>query len=255
MIAGRFRRKASKSATGNNGVTGPKHGGQQLCASIATIWVGRVPRAVCLRTSAIRADEPCVARGAAPAGFTLIEILLVLALVAIMTALAWPMLQRPFANRRLYAAADLVRAGWCQARSEAIRSGHTFAFRYLPEGDRFMVEPESDPAGGMTDTAGTDGSMMMAEDEVTHPVETALPEGVKFVVGDASSDAAAMESSAGGATEAEAGWSEPILFYPDGTTSDARLVLGNECGSAMEVALRGLTGVVTTGDVTASGNQ
>jgi prepilin-type N-terminal cleavage/methylation domain-containing protein len=189
------------------------------------------------------------------AGFTMIEVLLVLALLVVVTALAWPMLQRPFANRRLYAAADLVRAGWCNARSGAIRSGHTYAFRYLPEGDRFCVQPEDDSgAGGMSDASGSgvDGTPMPSDDEYSQPVERTLPDGVKFVAGDTSTDAMA-DAGADMPPDGDASWSEPILFYPDGTTSDAHLMLGNESGSAMEVTLRGLTGAVTTGEVVAGG--
>ena len=40
-----------------------------------------------------------------------------------------------------------------------------------------------------------------------------------------------------------------ILFHPDGTTSDARLVLKNDRGRAMELSLRGLTGTVTVGEM------
>ena len=43
--------------------------------------------------------------------------------------------------------------------------------------------------------------------------------------------------------------SDPILFYPDGTTSTSRLRLHNEYGRWMELSIRGLTGVVTVGPI------
>ena len=44
-------------------------------------------------------------------------------------------------------------------------------------------------------------------------------------------------------------WSAPIYFYPDGTSSDARLQICNDRNGAIELMLRGMTGVVKVGDV------
>ena len=46
----------------------------------------------------------------------------------------------------------------------------------------------------------------------------------------------------------EGSWSTPILFYPDGTTSDASLVLTGSRGTSIRVTLRGLTGVASVTD-------
>jgi len=46
-----------------------------------------------------------------------------------------------------------------------------------------------------------------------------------------------------------AGRSTPILFYPDGTTSTARLLLRNEYDRSIELSLRGLTGVARVGEL------
>ena len=45
------------------------------------------------------------------------------------------------------------------------------------------------------------------------------------------------------------GWSEPILFYPDGSASTATVVLKNEYDRSIELSLRGLTGVITVGEI------
>jgi len=47
-------------------------------------------------------------------------------------------------------------------------------------------------------------------------------------------------------------WSWPICFYPDGTADSASVWLENEKGRRMEVRLRGLTGVVTVGSLSAA---
>ena len=80
-----------------------------------------------------------------------------------------------------------------------------------------------------------------------------LPEDISFAAGQTRVDsrAAAFESDsqAIGADQLEAGRSKPILFYPDGTTSSARLMLKNKQNRRIELALRGLTGVVTVGQL------
>ena len=66
-------------------------------------------------------------------------------------------------------------------------------------------------------------------------------------------DPAATETeiAAGPQEAATSDWSDPIFFYPDGTTSDAQLTLKNGQGRAIELNLRGLTGTVDVGDILA----
>jgi hypothetical protein len=48
-------------------------------------------------------------------------------------------------------------------------------------------------------------------------------------------------------------WSPPIIFYPDGQSSDALLSIAHEDGRAITVTLRGLTGISRKGEIGASG--
>jgi hypothetical protein len=45
------------------------------------------------------------------------------------------------------------------------------------------------------------------------------------------------------AAATSSGWSPPIVFYPDGTASDATVLLANPSGLTLRVTLRGLTGI------------
>jgi hypothetical protein len=45
------------------------------------------------------------------------------------------------------------------------------------------------------------------------------------------------------------GWSKPILFYPDGTTSTATILIKNDQARCMELHLRGLTGAVAVSSI------
>ncbi len=74
-----------------------------------------------------------------------------------------------------------------------------------------------------------------------------LPEGVCFVVGATAADTRAELTAATSQStvDAELLQTDPIFFYPDGTTSTSRLRLENEFGRAIELSLRGLTGVAS----------
>ncbi len=45
----------------------------------------------------------------------------------------------------------------------------------------------------------------------------------------------------------EDGWSQPIVFQPNGRTNNAQIRLRGERDAVVDVSLRGLTGVATSG--------
>ena len=189
-------------------------------------------------------------------GVTLMEVLLVLAVLVMITSLAWPTLNRAFETQRLRKAADLVRAAWGRARVKALSTGRIHIFQYTVGGDRYAIQQRT--TGEVTvDAAADDLPTGFADASYENPTpfgqERQLPEGVTFVGSQTVSDtrAAMVAAEANQFRSVEQGWSNPIFFYPDGTTSTARLVLKNQRGRTIELALRGLTGVVTVGDVQA----
>jgi prepilin-type N-terminal cleavage/methylation domain-containing protein len=194
-------------------------------------------------------------------GFTLIEVLLVMVLLAIITAFSWPAVRKTFANRRLQTAADAVRTQWCQARVQAMQSGHTYAFRYAVGSDHFCLEPQDQPNSSVSSTNGGVGSSTSGdsglggpnEDALLPREERALPEGIKFLADDSAGGdptASPVDQQTVASGDASDGWSDAILFYPDGTTSNAQLMLSGEGPSAIRLILRGITGTVTVSDTT-----
>lgn len=187
-------------------------------------------------------------------GFTLMEVMLTLCLLVIIASLAWPTLDKPFANQRLRKSADLIRAEWGEARVEALNSGLTYIFQFTIGGDRYRIQrqaaPETPPDAEYDDTS-TDPSTALQFDAESAETEHTLPEGVTFVNAKTALDsrAATVESEADVTLSMEETWSEPILFFPDGTTSTARLILQNRHNRCIELNLRGLTGVVKVGEV------
>jgi hypothetical protein len=78
-----------------------------------------------------------------------------------------------------------------------------------------------------------------------------LPDGITFVGGDSATDSrgAAAEQSAPSGAGAQAAWSPPILFYPDGSSSDAYVIVGNTRQMGIRVELRGMTGTARVGEI------
>jgi len=186
------------------------------------------------------------------------EVLLVLAIVAIIAALTWPALEKPMANRRLHSAADEVRTEWCQARIEAMRSGRTYAFRYEVGGDRFYSEPENGPnARPSCDASATvnldaRGTKPGASTDAARPSDNkTLPKGIRFL-GEKTNQGMTPALSSAAKTPSQdqpvGGWSNPIFFYPDGTASDVQLGLVCNRSYAVRVSLRGSTATATVAD-------
>jgi hypothetical protein len=79
-----------------------------------------------------------------------------------------------------------------------------------------------------------------------------LPDGVKFLADEARNDdlsALPPDIEPESLDDLADGWSDPIFFYPDGTTSDVRLVLAGDQGRAVCVMLRGITGTASVADL------
>jgi Tfp pilus assembly protein FimT len=268
----------SQAEPGNEGsgvgVRGPGFRIQQLVGSGQWTVDSAKPQAV-----------SCGIRHSALRGLTLIEVMLTLCLLVIMGAMALPQFEKAFSNHRLRKAADLVRTQWCKARVEAMNTGCLRVFRYEIDSNHFRVEG---PTGMMADPSATDAVQIILRDNARSAGNNAnlggivdyqdktLPKGISFALGmteaDTRSALVASQLASGGIGSANnmpaagaapdgnefvapGGWSDPIFFYPDGTTSSARLVLKNKDGRMIELLLRGLTGVVKVGDITSSLQQ
>jgi Tfp pilus assembly protein FimT len=194
--------------------------------------------------------------------------LLVLALLVMIAALAVPALQLTLKNQRLRKSGDLLRSRMGKARVRAMKTGRMHALWVEPDGNHYRIEPwiTGDVAlegnqtavqgvqgvGGVGGVPGVGGLAGANSSPINDPnlmmTEETLPEGILFYAAETLQDnraALALQqgtsASAGGAQSAPT--APPILFYPDGTTSSARLVVTDGQGSFVVVALRGLTGI------------
>ncbi|NLS96025.1 MAG: hypothetical protein GXX96_28135 [Planctomycetaceae bacterium] len=185
---------------------------------------------------------------------TLIEVLLVLALLVMLAAMTWPALDRPMADQRLRKAADRVRTAWVRARIDAMSTGRTYVFRCTFESDEYTVESQAGVESVETITSSNQGqfddSTAVATAEPLSTRTRKLPKDIRFVEGEVTEDtrATAVETLTENTTADAGQCSDPILFFPDGTTSTATLVLESKYERRIELSLRGLTGVTTVGD-------
>jgi type II secretory pathway pseudopilin PulG len=184
---------------------------------------------------------------ARPSGLTLVEVVLVLSLLVVIAAVSMPLLNGSFSRAHLNSASELLRDAWSRGRLAAMQSGQIQTFRFEPKGGHFQLRsldelglPES------SELPEEDPDAEHSASDILRLSPSRLPDNVIFAAGDvaASSQVAALL----GSSKAEA-WSAPILFNPDGTTSDASLLLQNDRGQTIRVTLRGLTGIASAGEI------
>jgi prepilin-type N-terminal cleavage/methylation domain-containing protein len=186
-------------------------------------------------------------------GFTLLEMLIVLAVVVAVASMGWPSLRKLSHKSTLREAARQVRNVLARARLEAIESGGVRLFRYCPGTGVFEV------SAGSTAEEGAAATLFPAEGSAPSPrvpdrglesaktEQTLLPEGVCFV--DPRWTGSSIPSPAPAALDGLPGWSQPVVFFPNGRATDAFIRLECQDRYFVVVALRGLTGTVQLGPV------
>jgi len=179
--------------------------------------------------------------------FTLVEMLLTLCILAVLATLCWPAVNRMLDAQRLASGAQQVRNRWYQARVKAIDSGVTYVFQYALGGADYRVQPLAAESSADADALDADSD---APPSTAASATRSLPEGVAFTCAElAGGNPLSAATSSQSEPVAPVQWSEPILFYCDGTSTSAKVMLVNRRGRTIEVALRGLTSVATIGEV------
>ncbi len=162
----------------------------------------------------MRKQENKIVRTPRPA-YTLFELMLILVLLILLAAIAYPSLDSLLGTFRMNAAADMLRASWADARASAMNEGRAYRFAVLPN----LV------------------------------VDDALPKGVRFATPDSYQSAALYqtgESSLPVGSVDSNSWSTIVTFLPDGTTKeDVEIVFTGSGARPLDIKLRALTGAVT----------
>jgi prepilin-type N-terminal cleavage/methylation domain-containing protein len=176
-------------------------------------------------------------------GFTLLEVVLVAALLVILAAITYPTASSMFAHEKVKAAADSVRGSMANARSRAVSEGRRYKLAIVANKGNFRIAPDSPSywSGSGTGDEGTSnssGPLVMTDK---------LPKGISF----STSGSDSSSGSSGGDDDANESiswdsWSDAATFLPDGTaTEDRDITLSVNGTKPVVLKLRAMTGTVT----------
>ena len=212
-----------------------------------------------------------------PRGFTLLELMIVLAILAMLMAVAWPSLRRPLMRSATQQAARQLVRDLARARMAAIDSGQIVALRFELGGPQYVVElaeslrdsedatPEviedtdqtdQDRAAGAADEADTPDDFAFAarlEEDVVFrdPAEVSedeLPPGstLREMLEDEQQETEEVKPLIDN-EGTDRTFSPPVFFYPTGRAENAEFVLLGPDEYRITVKLRGLTGAASLG--------
>jgi prepilin-type N-terminal cleavage/methylation domain-containing protein len=171
----------------------------------------------------------------ARSGFTLLELLLVMAILLVVMAIGVPAIDSMMASGNVKAARDMVRARWADMRGRAMKEGRPYVFSVMYNTGKFMIAPE-DP--NEASDSGDDPSI---------DYEGELPPNVLF----AKADGAASAAPSGGT-----GYEPLAVYLADGTArDDVQIMFGNGSSQSIGLQIRSLTGQVTMVDPPKGGSQ
>ncbi len=196
-------------------------------------------------------------------GFTLLELLLVIALLGVLGSIAIPTFAMLLGDRRLVRAANEMGEEMMRLRIRAMREGRTMMMDGVLEEAVIRVRPFQSLADSIEafDQTGSQSAMLNGADQaVVVALETdsdsereiQLPDDVVLQGVAVVSAARAAEIEQQTVADQGGGYSRPILFYPDGTTSTAAVSLQHATDGRITIKMRGITGDVTIGEVQAA---
>jgi prepilin-type N-terminal cleavage/methylation domain-containing protein len=184
-------------------------------------------------------------------GFTLFEMVLVLAIVVILAAMAYPALSNLVGKdglsgkRGQTAALDDLRGKLAEARSRAMDEGRPYRVAVMPGKGNFRVAPDGDQYwGGSGQAAGNN------QGRKPLVLACALPHGSRFADPDAipasSSNADEVTSQAPDQVSPSA-YQKLVVFRPDGTArDDARIAVVTVGTRPVVCQIRAMTSNLTT---------
>jgi prepilin-type N-terminal cleavage/methylation domain-containing protein len=190
-------------------------------------------------------------------GYTLLEMIVVLAVVASLSAVILPALLRPAGKAELRQLAKQVQAALLDARTRAVESGVVQEFRYEPGGRRYEIVSRDEEDGVRPPGAPGPGAAKTpsrpADSAAPEPWHAVLPDGVVFadpreeMRGEPASPPATAEIVAIEDAATGEKWSALLRFYPNGRGPNARLKLRGSASWSIDILLRGLTGTALVG--------
>ncbi len=168
--------------------------------------------------------------------FTLLELMLVMTIIVIAAALAFPSFEAMMATANEYAARDMVRAHWAEMRAKAMEENRAYRFAVTENTGNFRIAPDDDAywSGNSTGDGVDDKPLIL---------EGALPDGILFTT---SADAFAGEAAP--APGAQWGLTVAVYLGEGIARDDAEVFFGKAGQRPLGLRLRALTGAVSAID-------
>ena len=193
------------------------------------------------------------------AAFTLLELLVVLGLIVLMVGIGFPVVYRMLAQGELKAGIRQLQSELYRTRLEAMKSGKPYVFLFEVGTSNFEIIPKTifdkqqqERIGLGVTAVGPEPFGNATTDSVfgdPFATEPATPEAIittssGIIYRKTLNGSVVFGLSSSGNT---AGWSAPILFYPNGRTSQTSIVLLTTGFHRFqqELHLRGLTGTAS----------
>jgi prepilin-type N-terminal cleavage/methylation domain-containing protein len=187
-------------------------------------------------------------------GFTLLELMLVLAILVVIAAIATPVLDRVLERQKLRGAAEELRLAWENARLTAMRTGQVQVFTCEIGERAYSIDPMvlhddvNNAADGATLFSGGTAVQLNTSNlgvNLSSPMGNQskageLDEAVVFASCRVASDTRAFSMTNPALGGNQSGTS--VIFYPDGTTSTAEVLIQTKGGEVTGIQIRGLTG-------------
>lgn len=198
--------------------------------------------------------------------FTLLELLLTISVLAAIAAVAIPQAGLLLGDQRLVRAGNQLQVEMTRLRVDSMREGRVMMIEAMLEGNTIRIKPFYSIADSTEafDQTGSQSSLLSGAEQATAVTTTIgqsdpkvidLPEDVLVTSVGVVSAARASEIEQQTISDQTEGWSRPILFYPDGSTSTAAVTLTHPTIGRVIVKLRGITGSTTVSEVLAVEQQ
>lgn len=182
-------------------------------------------------------------------GFTLLEMLLVLAILVAFTAITFPAVDRMYATHRIRHAALEIRTQLAAARLHAIDEGKAYEFRFEPGGRHLVVVPSERTTRSF---GSTDAASPTSNDHAAWSFHRELPEQLRFAQIRAPIerlDPRSLSSLSVASELTTLSWSPAIKFAPSGRSTTSEFELHDSEGRYVTLSVRGLTGAASSSGI------
>lgn len=194
-------------------------------------------------------------------GFTLVEILLVLAVLVVFAGMTVPSVMRMFSQQKITGSAERVREAIASARFRAIESGIIYQFCCEANGQRYVVVPfepdhvnsSSGQSGPVTLLSRASGNLpkglvfsstvikTMSSSSMSNSTTSPAISAPSHKLAPGSLDGLPKASDLAGAN-----WSIPILFNPEGSANaDIEITISDAASQHVKLHVRAFTGAVS----------